>query len=127
MSKPYSSDIRKRVIKCFKRKMKYKNISKRLDLSLSTIKRYAKKYKNSGNIDVKNEVKTGRKPSVKDFYKLQEFIENNHHLSLEDMAAKLNISKSSLHRAIIKLNFTFKKSRGYIKKEMKKKDKNFCA
>jgi len=126
MSKPYSSDIRERVIKCLNKRMKYKNISRRLDLSLSTIKRYAKKYKNSGNIDVKNAVKTGRKSSIKDFNKLQEFIENNNHLSLEDMARKLELSKSSLHRAIIKLNFTFKKSRGYIKKEMKKKDENFC-
>jgi len=126
MSKPYSSDIRERVIKCLNKRMKYKNISRRLDLSLSTIKRYAKKYKNSGNIDVKNAVKTGRKSSIKDFNKLQEFIENNNHLSLEDMARKLEVSKSSLHRAIIKLNFTFKKSRGYIKKEMKKKDENFC-
>ena len=45
---------------------------------------------------------------------------------LEDMALKLDISKSSLHRAIIKLNFTFKKRRGYIKKEMRRIDKNFC-
>ena len=126
MSKPYSSDIRVRVIKCLKKKMKYKNISKKLDLSLSTVKRYARKYKNSGNINARKEIKTGRKPAIKDLHKLEEFVENNNHLSLEDMSLKLGVSKSSLHRAIISIKFTFKKSLGYIKKEMKKKDKSFC-
>lgn len=120
MPKPYSSDIRRRVINCFKKGMKHQDISNKLDISLSTVRRYSVRYKTLGNVDVKNNIKTGRKGKINNIKDLQQFIRENNNLSLIDMAYKWgNISKSALHRAIISAGFSFKKSHGYIKKEMK--------
>jgi transposase len=124
MPKPYSYDLRKRVIKCFKKKMRYQNIADNLDLSLSTIERYSALYKASNDIKVKNLCKTGRKAKIEDLYKLKKFVKENNHLSIVDMAHKLKVSKSALHRSIIKAKFSFKKSHGYIVSAKKKREKN---
>lgn len=109
MPMPYSYDLRKRVIKCFKERIKYQDIADNLDLSLSTIKRYSATYKITSDLRVKNFVKTGRKSKIKDLCKLKNFVKENNNLSLIDMANKLKVSKSALHRSIIKSNFVLKK------------------
>lgn len=124
MPKPYSYDLRKRVIKCFNRGLKYQDIADNFDLSLSTVKRYSFVYKATGDVKVKNLVKTGRKAKIEDLNKLKNFVKENNNLSLIDMANKLKVSKSVLHRSIIKSNFSFKKSRGYILNAKKRKEKN---
>lgn len=80
------------------------------------------RYKSSGNLKIKKEIRTGRKEKIQDLSKLGIFIRGNNHPSLMDMANKLSISKSSLHHALIKANFTFKKSHGYTGNERKKKE-----
>lgn len=124
MPKPYSYDLRKRVIKCFEKGIKYQDIADNFDLSLSTIKRYSSAYKITGDVRVKNLIKTGRKTKIEDLNKLKNFVKENNNLSLVDMANKLKVSKSVLHRSIIKSNFSFKKSRGYIVNAKKRKEKN---
>ena len=95
-------------------------ISDKLDISLSTVRRYSIKYKTKGDLEVKKKVKTGRPEKIKDLEKLKEFVKENNKLSIVDMAKKLgNISKTALHKSIIKCGLTFKKSHGFIKNEMK--------
>jgi transposase len=124
MPKPYSYDLRKRVLKCFKKGMKYQDIADNFDLSLSTIKRYSFIFKTTGDARVKNSVKTGRKAKIEDLNKLKNFVKENNNLSLIDMANKLKVSKSALHRSIIKSNFSFKKSRGYILSAKRRREKS---
>jgi transposase len=124
MPKPYSYDLRKRVIKCFKSGIKYQDIADNFDLSLSTVKRYSFAYKMTGDVRVKSLVKTGRKAKIKDLDRLKDFVKENNNLSLIDMANKLKVSKSALHRSIIKANFSFKKSHGYILSAVMKRGKN---
>lgn len=126
MSKPYSLDLRVRVIKCFKLKVPHKQIAEKLDISLSTVRRYSIKYKVTGNLNINKKVKTGRPEKIKDLEKLKEFVKANNHLSLIDMAKKMgNVSKDALHMAIKKAGLSFKKSHGFIEKEMNNCEKSF--
>ena len=123
MPKPYSPDIRQRVINCFKQKLKHIDICKKLDLSIATVKRYSAQYKKTGNLDVKKSSKNGSPSKVNDLSKIKEFVIKNNNLSLADMANKWgDISISAIHRAIKKANFSFKKSHGFILKEKKVKE-----
>jgi transposase len=120
MSKPYSLDLRARIIKCFELKIPHKQIAEKLDVSLSTIRRYSVKYKATGNLNIQKKVKTGRPEKIKDLEKLKEFVKENNHLSIIDMTKKIgNVSKSVLHRAIKRAGLSFKKGHGFIEKEMK--------
>ena len=64
MSKAYSMDLRDRVIKYFELKMKQAEISKKLDISISTVERYASIYKKQDHLVLKKEIKTGRNPKI---------------------------------------------------------------
>ena len=120
MPKPYSLDLRERVLKCFKANILHKDIASKLDISIRTVGRYYKKYKQTGNLELKKEIKTGRPEKIKDLEKLKEFVKQNNKLSIVDMAKKLgNVSKTALHNSIKKCGLTFKKSHGYIESEMK--------
>jgi transposase len=89
MPKPYSLDLRDRVLKCFKENVLHKDIASKLDISIRTVGRYYKKYKQIGNIEIKKEVKIGRKEKIKDLEKLKVFVKENNKLSLINMAKKL--------------------------------------
>jgi transposase len=125
MPKPYSSDIRQRVAKYLSKKSKHRNIAKRLDISLSSVKRYAKIYKKDKSIKPLERKVSGRK--ITDLEALETFVKNNNHLSLSDMANKWkNISPEGLRKAIKnKLGYSFKKSLGFTKKGGKKHEDCF--
>jgi transposase len=89
MPKPYSLDLRDRVLKCFKENVLHKDMASKLDISIRTVGRYYKKYKQIGNIEIKKEVKIGRKEKIKDLEKLKVFVKENNKLSLINMAKKL--------------------------------------
>ena len=57
MPKPYSWDLRERVLKRFKENVLHKDIASKLDISIRTVGRYYKKYKQTGNAEVKREIK----------------------------------------------------------------------
>lgn len=125
MPKPYSNDIRKRVAKYLSKKSKHRNIAKRLDISLSSVKRYAKIYKNDKSIKPLERKYSGRK--IKDLEALETFVKNNSNLSLFDMANKWkNISAEGLRKVIKnKLGYSFKKSLGFTKKGKKRREDCF--
>ena len=54
----------------------------------------------TGDVRVKNLVKTGRRAKIEDLNQLKNFVKENNNLSLVDMANKLKVSKSVLHRSI---------------------------
>lgn len=64
MSKAYSMDLRDRVIKCFELKMKQAEISKKLDISIFTVEKYASIYKKQSHLVPKKEIKIGRKSKI---------------------------------------------------------------
>ena len=102
MSRAYSSDLRERVIKCFISKMKHKEIAEKLDVSVITVKRYSIKYKKTGNLSVEKR-QANKETKINDFEKLRDFVKENNHFSLSDMAQKWgNVSYSTFQRAVKK-------------------------
>ncbi len=123
----YSNDLRKKVIDLVQNGKQQKEVAMLLNIDKSTVYRWNKRYSETGSANYLLDYETGRKSRISplEYDKLQEFITTNNHLSIHDMACKLgNISRSALQRTIKKLGYTFKKSHGYIKKEMKKEEEN---
>jgi transposase len=125
MPRPYSIDLRQRVLICIKQGKKYPEIADILRVSLSTVKRYARIYKKTGDVKPRQEIKTGRKKKLQNLNKFKKFLKNNNHLSLDEMSHKWNnISFMTIYRAIKSLGYSYKKNSGYILSEMKKKELN---
>jgi transposase len=127
----YSNDLRFKVLDMIEvDKMKEKDIARLLHIHPTTIAKWHAKYKRTGNReDVKYKVNytTGRPPSIEDMDKFGRFIKENNNLPLNIMMFKINdefktkiTSTSIIHRYIKdKLGYAFKKSLGYMEKEMK--------
>ena len=123
----YSNDLRGKVIDLIKNGRQQKEVASLLKIDKSTVYRWNKRYNDTGTVNYISNYETGRKSKISplEYDKLQEFITANNRLSIHDMACKLgNISRSALQRTIYKMGYTFKKSHGYIRSEMKKKGRS---
>jgi transposase len=104
---------------------RYSEIVDILRVSLSTVKRYARIYKETGDIKPKQGIKTGRKRKLQNLNKFKKFLKKNNHLSLDEMSYKWNnISFMTIYRTIKSLGYSYKKNSGYILSEIKKKELN---
>ena len=126
MPKPYDYDLRKRVIRLINDGNKRRYVSELLNISIPTIDRWILLYKETGDVKVRKEIKTGRKTVITDFNKFSKFIEENKLLSLHEMSEKWddNMSFMTIYRNLRKLGYSYKKNSGYILKKTKKKEKN---
>lgn len=126
MSIPYSNDLRKKVINLIKQGKKKSEISKLLSINRSTIFRWCKRFEELGNANFKGYNNNQEKIKI-DQNILEKIIKNNPSFTLFEIAKKIgNVSDVTVLNSLRRLGYSFKKSRGYIKKEMKKKGKNTC-
>lgn len=124
MSIPYSNDLRKKVIHLIKQGKQRSEISKLLSINRSTIFRWNKRFEEVGNVDFKGYNNNQEKIKI-DQNILEKIVKNNPSLTLFEIAKELgNVSDVTVLNSLRRLGYSFKKSHGYIKKEMKKKDKN---
>jgi transposase len=86
MPKLYDNDPRKRIINLIRKGKKRKFISELLNISISTIDRLIVLYKSTGDIKLRNNIKTGRKNIIKDIPKFNKFVEKNKLFTLNDTA-----------------------------------------
>ena len=112
MPKPYDYDLRKRVIRLINDGNKRRYVSKLLNISIPTIDRWILLYKETGDVKVRKEIKTGRKTVITDFNKFSKFIEENKLLSLYEMSEKWddNMSFMTIYRNLRKLGYSYKKT-----------------
>ncbi len=123
MARPYDYDLRKRAIFLINSGKKRVEVSELLQISIPTIDRWIARYKETKDVRLRQEVKAGRKVRIQDQNKFLEFIEENKHLSLEEMQFKLKtVSAMTIYRNLKRLGYSYKKSSGYIRKEMKNKE-----
>jgi transposase len=126
MSIPYSIDLRKKVIQLIKQGKQKSEISKLLSINRSTIFRWYKRFEEVGNVDFKGYNNNQEKIKISQNI-LERIIKNNPSLTLFEIAKEVgNVSDVTVLNSLRRLGYSFKKSHGYIKKEMKKKDKNLC-
>jgi transposase len=117
MSTSYSLDLRTKIIDAIKNGSLQRNVAKRFKVSLSTVKRYWKLYKENGDLKPKKPAKT--RPNKVEWSEVLEFVKNNNDKTLCEIGEKFKINPSSVFRILVSFNFTFKKNRFYTKKETK--------
>lgn len=124
MPTPYSNDLRKKVIDLIDGGMQQTEVAKMLSINKSTIFRWYKRYKKEGSCDFKGY--NHNKDKIKsDYNKIQKIIDKNPHYTLHMIADIVgNISHQTISNALKKLGYSFKKTHGYIKNEIIRKDKN---
>jgi transposase len=124
MAIPYSNDLRKKVINLIRQGKKQTEIAVLLSIDKATIFRWNKRAKESGNADFKGYHNNSDKIKIRP-EKLEKMIKNNPSATLAEMAIKIGgVSDVTVMNCLKKMGYSFKKSHGYIRSEVKKKGKN---
>lgn len=115
-TKPYSIDLREKVIKFLEEGGLRSKAAKIFKMSPTTISTWYTRYKCEGNYNPKKRL--GAKPKInsEDF---MSYIENNPNITASEIGKKFAISASGAKYWLKKLNFTFKKKRIPMWKQMK--------
>jgi len=106
--KPYSIDLRSRVIEHIKLGSSQKSTSVLFMLSKSTVGRWWGRYKEEGEIAPKS--RHGSKGKV-DSEKLKNFVIANENSTLVEIGSYFGVSACSIYRRLKKLGFSYKKNR----------------
>lgn len=114
-TKPYSLDLRKRVVRAVLAGLKKTTIVKRFQVSMSTINRWCILEEND-QLSPKTNWRKGHGHRIKDYQALAAFVEKNSHLTLKQLAAKWgNISATTIGVHIRRLGYTKKKDHFYTR------------
>ncbi len=110
MPTPYSDDLRYRVIDKLSRGWTQKKAAENFNLGLVTVERWWRRYKKEGHYKPISGYQNGHSHKIKDLDSFKELIINNHSLTCNEIALRLgNISKSTAHNYLKKINFSRKK------------------
>ena len=127
MPKPYSYDLRQKVIESIELgEMNKSQASVAFQISRNTIDLWFKIKASTGDYQAKPNLPQGNGHKITDWEKFKEFIKVNGEKTQVEMA-KLwaeDISSRTISRGLKKIGFTRKKKLTDIKKGMKKNDKN---
>lgn len=125
MAKPYDYDLRNRAISLINSGNKRSFVSDLLKISVPTIDRWINRHKKTGDVKPKSDIKTGRKKIINNLGEFTKFIQKNKHLSLMEMQDQWRgVSFMTIYRSIKNLGYSYKKNSGYIKKKIRKKERN---
>jgi transposase len=124
----YSNDLRNKVIELIKSGKKQTEIVKFLNISRSSVARWHSRYIKTGTASYMVNRKSLESNKINDLDKFKEFIKKYYDrslLELQHLWSNYNgnnrkVSYGTIYYVIVnKLGYTFKKSLGYIEKEMK--------
>ncbi len=134
MAAAYSLDMRNKVIKAYDDgDLTQEEVSNLFNIGTSTLKRWLKKYRETGNL-FPNYENQGRRAKIdsRGLTTIKQAIEKDNSITLEDLSNiyfkkhKIKVGRSILSRALIKLNLRRKKLSIFSPKkddlENKKKD-----
>lgn len=107
MPKPYSNDLRIRVINALKDRIPQRKISEMFSISLESVKRWWKIYKLTGIVKPKQINIT--KPRKVNYEELKRYVESNPDKTLKEIGKKFNIHLTAVFYIFKKLNITYKK------------------
>lgn len=124
MPKPYSIDLRKKVIDLIFKGYKRKDIATMLNLSTNTITLWKNKVLNNESLEPTTNYQNGHTPfligdKVDEF---KQYIENNNDATYREIANHFNISKKTVWLSLKKLNYTRKKKPHLIQKLALRRD-----
>jgi transposase len=119
---PYSNDLRKKVINLLEKEKKSQNqVAKMLDIGQSTISKWYIRHKEQGHCDFKGYNNNRDKIKVKDPDRIKELIKKSPFITAKEIARKLSLDVTdvTILNYIKRLGLSFKKTQGFIEKEMK--------
>jgi transposase len=87
MPKPYSNDLRARVVKSLQNKISQKEIARMFSISIESVKRWWKIFKETG--DIKHKIPIITKPRKIDYNKVKQYIEANPDKTLKEARRKI--------------------------------------
>ena len=111
--KAYSNDLRKRIIAARNNGDKVNDIAERFSVSVRFIYSLLRLFRMTGSYEAKkNSGGAPRKISSEDEEKIRQFIEEKPDLTLEEIKEQgnLEVSVSTIHRAIKRMKITLKKN-----------------
>ena len=109
MPKPYSKDLRIRVVNRVKEsKELHQQIADNFGIGVATLRRWIQLYKETGSVEHKVPVVT--RPRKVDYKKIQKFVEKNPDKTLKEIGERFKISAFASHKIIRKLGITYKKT-----------------
>ncbi|BET39180.1 IS630 transposase-related protein [Spiroplasma ixodetis] len=112
MSKPYSEDLRIKVIEAYESKnMKIKKICKVFNITRKTLFLWRKRKKETGHIKPILNYQKRHSDKIKDLDGLKNYLEQNKDFTVQKVIEKFgDITKETVYNYFKKLNYTYKKT-----------------
>ncbi len=120
MAKAYSNDLRERVIKSYESGISKKEILDIFIISLDTLNRWIRKYKETGSIEPYKRTKYRAKKFSDEA--LLEHVLKNPSATLEERAMFFSVKHQSVYARMKALGITRKKKLSSMKKETRRKE-----
>ena len=127
MPKPYSYDLRQKVIQAIELDgMSQNQAAKAFHISRSTINLWCQRQASTGDCKAKPNLPQGNGHKITDWEKFREFVKVNGEKTQAEMAKLWDgeISDRTISRALIKIGVTRKKKLMGIENDLKRKGKN---
>ncbi|WP_353306484.1 IS630 transposase-related protein [Spiroplasma ixodetis] len=111
MSKPYSEDLRRKVIEAYESKnMKIKEICKVFNITRKTLFLWRKR-KKTGHIKPILNYQKGHSHKIKDLDELKNYLAQNKDVTVQKVIEKFDdMTKETVYNCFKKLNYTYKKN-----------------
>lgn len=120
-TKPYSEDLRKRVIEYLIEGGNYKEASKRYKISISALGRWYRRYKQEGTYEVRRRV--GAKIKI-DLVRLENYVLTTRDTKLKELSKEFNVSTFTVSHWLRRLGFSYKKKPLPTWKQIKRREKD---
>lgn len=121
-TKAYSEDLRTRVINYIKSGNSQRGASKLFSISKSAVNRWWNRYKEEGLLSAKPKLGSKSKISAQE---IEVYVNANPCKTLKEMGSYFGLGKSTIQKRLQKLDFSYKKKRSRIWKQMKKSEPYF--
>lgn len=118
-TRPYSKDLRTKVINYLNKGKTQKEASEIFEVHRNTISRWSVRYSKEGSYAPRKRL--GYKSKL-DYSKIELFVKNNPDSKLADIGSKFGISKGHAGLILKKLGYSYKKKPSPIWKQIKRSD-----
>lgn len=112
MAKSYSLDLRQKVVKSLNQHESVKQVADNFKISFATVYRWRSKMK-AGNLAPEKRTNYVTKASRE---LVVEYVLKNPDHTLNEIGKNFNITASTVHKYLAKMNFTYKKKQSHTKK-----------
>lgn len=120
MAKSYSIDLREKAVQSLNDQENPKQVARNFKISLATVYRWKNKIK-TGNLDPKKRADYTTKVSRDS---VVEYVLKNPDYTLYEIGTNFNITASTVHKYLTKMNFTYKK-KYFVQRILSFKERRF--